>query len=142
MRKIIKQKKMKNLFLFLALLFCCDFSFADWQKIPGASTSDGVHYVDLESLKLTEDGKWRVWQLINFNVPKQTTNGSLAKSQKIYFEIECSDFKIKVLTGTTFAGEMGNGEVLGSTKSSGDYNFIAPGSIGSAIATPLCSNLK
>ena len=111
-------------------------------KIPSASTSDGVHYIDLDSLKLTEDGKWRIWQLIDFKTPKQTTNGSLAKSQKIYWEIECSDFKIKVVTGTTFSGEMGNGEVLGATKSSGNFNFIEPGSIGAAIATPLCSNLK
>lgn len=85
---------MKNLFLILGLLFCCDILFADWQKIPNTSTSDGVHYIDLDSLKLTEDGKWRIWQLIDFKIPKQTTNGSLAKSQKIYWEVECSDFKI------------------------------------------------
>lgn len=134
-------ERLKELSVLLALLFCCNYSLAEWRRLSGGPPADYTQYIDLDTLKITDDGKIRIWELMDHKNPKPTVSGDLARSAKVYWEIDCQEFKHRVLAGSWFTGQMGNGQSLGSTKAS-EYSFIQPGSVAAGLATPLCSNTK
>ena len=131
----------KGLCLSLLLLFYANFTFAEWRRLSGGDGVDYTQYVDFDTLKITDDGKFRIWELMDYGSPKISTKGERVRSSKTYWEIECKDFKHKVLTGSWFTGQMGKGESMGIVRE-GEYGYIQPGSIGSFLASPLCTTQK
>ena len=132
---------LRNICLPIVLLLFTNYALAQWQRLSGGPGADYTQYIDMSLVKLTDDGKWRVWELMDYQTPKNSTTGELARSSKQYWEIECKEFKHKVLSGSWFTGQMGSGNSLGTTRE-GDYTYIQPGSVGAFLATPLCSSTK
>jgi hypothetical protein len=132
----------KLLMIFLVLFFAfANFSHARWQKLSGGGEVDYTQYFDTDSVKLTENGKWRIWDLMDYKYPKVATNGEMLRSSKSYWEIDCKEYQIKLLTGSWFTGQMSSGQSMGLVRS-GEYQYISPGSIGESLAIPLCTPEK
>ena len=136
--KMINSHFLRNFCLLLSLVIYANNTFAQWQRLSGGPSADYTQYIDMSLVKLTDDGKWRIWELMDYQTPKMSTNGELARSSKQYWEIDCKDFKHRVLSGSWFTGQMGSGSSLGTVRES-DFIYIQPGSVGSYLATPLCS---
>ena len=132
---------LKSFCVSIFLLLHANCTFAQWQRLGGGPSVDYTQYIDMSTVKLTDDGKWRVWELMDYQTPKISTTGQSARSSKQYWEIECKDFKHKLLSGAWFTGQMGSGDSLGTIRE-GDYAYIQPGSIGAFLATALCSSSK
>ena len=133
----------KNSLIFLLLLFSLftNFCYARWQKLSGGGDSDYTQFFESDSLKITDDGKWRIWELIDYKNPKMGKNGEIARSSKQYWEIDCKEYQIKLITGSWFTGQMSSGQSLGTVRS-GEYDHIQPGSIADGLAIPLCTPEK
>lgn len=125
----------------LFLLLYTSSTYAEWNKLSGGDDSSYTQYIDFDTVKMLSKEKWRIWELIDYKATQTTSAGSKYKSTKIYWEVECTEFKHKVLTAARYSGQMGSGESLGTIQQ-GEYNYIVPGSIGAILATPLCTALK
>ena len=136
--KMINSHFLRNFCLLLSLVIYANNTFAQWQRLSGGPSADYTQYIDMSLINLTDDGKWRVWELMDYQAPKISTTGELARSSKQYWEIDCKDFKHRVLSGSWFTRQMGSGSSLGTVRES-DFIYIQPGSVGSYLATPLCS---
>jgi len=138
LQAMINSHLLRNFWILLSLVIYANNSFAQWQRLSGGPSADYTQYIDMSLVKLTDDGKWRIWELMDYQTPKMSTTGEFARSSKQYWEIDCKDFKHRVLSGSWFTGQMGSGSSLGTVRES-DFIYIQPGSVGSYLATPLCS---
>jgi hypothetical protein len=136
---MINSNFLRNFWVLLSLVIYSNNTFAQWQRLSGGPSADYTQYIDMSLLKLTDDGKWRVWELMDYQIPKISTTGKVIRSSKQYWEIDCKDFKHRVLSGSWFTGQMGSGESLGGPVRESEYEYIQPGSVGAYLATPLCS---
>jgi len=133
--------KISVVILIILFLSFANFSYAGWQKLSGGGDSDYTQFFEPDSLKITNDGKWRIWELIDYKNPKLGKNGEIARSSKQYWEIDCKEYQIKLITGSWFTGQMSSGESLGTVRP-GEYFYIQPGSIADGLAIPLCTPEK
>jgi hypothetical protein len=125
-------KKIIGLFLILFSVNC----FAGWELYAGG---DGVDvYIDLSTLRKI-DKKERVWTLSNYSVRKNFKGlNKDYQSIKSYYEVDCSEEKSRILSMQFFSDAMGNGEVIYSNNEYGNWNFHAPGSLGSSLIRVVC----
>ena len=59
----------------ILLLLFTNYAFAQWQRLSGGPSADYTQYIDMSLVKLTDDGKWRIWELMDYQTPKMSTTG-------------------------------------------------------------------
>ena len=60
-------------------------------------------------------------------------------SRRILVEYDCKEERYRVLSISGHSGPMAGGETLGSDSSRGNWNYIAPGTIGETVLKFVCA---
>lgn len=102
---------------------------SEWLHIT-STDEDGIidFYINKEMPTLTGNG-YRMWALADIvHKPKSRSNLE-GLSWKDYYEVDCKENKLKVLSSITYSKPMGKGEVLHIQSKPSDWMFIAPNTI-------------
>ncbi len=129
-----------RLFLKLLLLICCSSFgllitllllrpapvYAEWVML--GETPGGVTiYVDPKTIRRKDD-RVKLWYLFDFKTTMKEAPSSL--SMKAQAEYNCREELNRPLAGTFFSGHMGKGEVVHDDSGVGEWQPVAPGSVG------------
>ena len=97
---------MKKLLLILICLFVYSPSYSKWEKLEG--TSEGGHslFIDIDRIRVKGDNVF-YWELHNF-----IEEIGFEKSQMVYIQGHCEEFKFKVLKGVGCLEPMGRGDCI------------------------------
>lgn len=125
-------KKLLTLTVILYSLIFSSVSFGEWTKV-GTSLIGDTYYVDLERMRIHNGFKY-LWRLSDYLEP--TEFGTLSAS--IYMQIDCTEFKMKVLQGIFYEQSMGKG--LGETETPEKINwkYPSPNSVFERIIKKVC----
>lgn len=127
---------MKTLLTIFTLVFTLIFSstsFAEWTEVGQNEVGD-TYYVDLKRIR-KHDGFVYVWRLADYFKPTQY--GDL--SAKLYLQVDCKLFGMKVLSASFHKQPMGGGipEFVNSPENRG-WDFPPPNSAGEAVLKYTC----
>ncbi len=131
---------MKKLLLGLLLIITSTSAVADWVDI-GVSTGTDIftQYVDLASMRKTGTAL-RVWALRDFDTVVVDKDGDRYLSSKTLYEIDCKDWRSRLLSLIQYSDNMGKGNIVWSTSGTfiGNWDFVVPESIGELIQKAAC----
>jgi hypothetical protein len=117
---------MKVLFSSLLLLLpLC--SLAEWEKV--AETPEAHFYFDSETIKTAGNIKI-LWVLTDLK--KSTSAGE--KSRRSRYQFDCKEDRIKLITLTTYSGQMGEGKLL-YMQAKGSWMEASQNAIGLVLKT-------
>ena len=101
---------MTRLFLIALLVLSSGPAYAEWVDI-GITTHDGATvYFDPDTIRRNGD-RVKMWELDDFKTIQTVASYSYLSS-KVQREFDCTEERMRVLEGTTFSGNMGNGQVV------------------------------
>ena len=127
---------MKKLLTLTTLIFSVMFSsssFAEWKKVSETVTGN-TFYVDFERIK-KHDGYVYWWELNDWLEPNET--GDL--SAKSYIQGDCKKFRYKWLNYSSYKGQMGGGEVSGTSNTPDkEWTYPSPASVGEITLKSVC----
>jgi hypothetical protein len=99
-------------------------AMAAWVAV--SQDAQWIQYAD-PATRLNIGGTTTMWDLTDYRQPREIGNGSRYLSRKAQYEYDCSNPRTRRLYSTFFAGNMGQGEALGSSSGGGDWVPVAPG---------------
>jgi len=104
---------------------------AEWTLIS-ESTSGAQFFIDLATLK--KGARPRVWFLVNY--PARTKRGHV--SGKSLREVDCREEKIRILADRYYTEPMGSGVPTVSSDQPGEWEYVTPDSVETAVVRLLC----
>ena len=126
---------MRNLFVFICLTLISISSYGEWRKI---SQNEGiVIYVDNEKI-IKNNAQSKVWTLFDFSKPEKNTTGNSYSSLITLWLYDCKDSTHKILSGTQYAMNMGNGKVINQLPETKNWEYVVPNTFGETIGKIAC----
>ena len=99
-------------------------SHAEWTQVE--ENADGSSsYVDFSSIRKTGNSS-RIWVLFDFKVPEGDSINEKYLSAKSLGEYDCKAEKYRVLTYTTFKGNMGSGSIVNGSEPDQRWQYVSP----------------
>ena len=131
---------MKKLLLIFTLLFSTLMfstpSYGEWTKM--LETNERNYYVDIDSIR-KQGGYIYFWQLSDYFKP--SPSGRL--SGKIYKQVDCKLFRIKVLSDQYYNERMGRGPIASySNEPDKNWRYPSPNSINEKIQNIICQSFR
>ena len=118
-------------FLTVLLVFATTSAWADW--IDYEETDDADFYLDPTTIR--KNGEFRrVWTLQNSRSSKKRERSSLHLQ-----EYDCGGERVRLLSLSTHSGLMGAGKVLFSHTEVGEWDYVAPRTVGAAALKLVCA---
>ena len=109
-------------------------SYSEWTKVSENLYGD-TYYVDFERIR-KHGGYVYSWYLNNYLKPTQY--GDL--SSKIYHQVDCKLFRLKVLSDSYYTQPMGQGTPSSSSNNPDkEWNYPSPNSVDERILKQVCS---
>lgn len=127
----------KILFTLLSVLISSNAA-AEWTWVWAVSNGAAM-YADLDTIrKGKNDHKVKLWTMQSFETP--TGEGSKRHlSNKVQWELNCSEEEARVLAYLTYDGKNGTGKpLLSDFYPDGDWTPVSPGSVGETILKVGC----
>ena len=125
----------RSLSLALALLLSLPAAHAEWVSL-GTSDADTV-YIDNASVRKVGT-RLRVLMLRDAGEERQTPQGQVFRSRKLYFEFDCAAGQYRVLSTMVLSGHMGSGDVLASYGDPADMQTTPTNTIAYGIQKAVC----
>jgi len=116
---------------------------AEWTKIQATSDSGTTGFVDPSTVK-TVGGYTRAWMILTHPDAKplqDKSSNKVYKSQKIFYEFDCTAEQNRILAISIHADEMGSGQVVSSdmdVSKPSAWEAISPGSNGMTWLNSVC----
>ena len=128
---------MKSLLTIFTLVFTVMFSstsYAEWTKVSESDYGD-IFYVDFERIR-KHDGYVFFWSMNDYLKPDQGIF-----SNKIYYQGDCTLFRVKPLTYVFHKQPMGggNGESIQPKGERGDWQYPTPSSVIETMLQTVCT---
>jgi hypothetical protein len=122
-----------HVFLLMLLLLAITPAWAAWEEI--ANRDGRALFIDPETIR--KDGSLRrVWTMCNYAAP----NADGALSTKSLMEYDCVDGRYRILTISTHAECMGEGETLHTEAASHPWwRDSPPGTVAAKILVQVCA---
>ena len=117
--------------LIFSVMFSPSTSFAEWTKV--SENVGATFYVDFERIR-KHDGYVYYWELIDYLKPDEDGNFSA----KVYFQVDCKKFRLKLLSGSSHKGSMGGGTGEIDNTPDKDWNYPPPDSSGEETLKSVC----
>jgi hypothetical protein len=134
---------MKKLIIIFLLLMPI-LAKAEWKSITRSADQEtplgGEYSVDFSSI-LNNGGYSRVWVLLNYYATQiSKVNNQSYASSKMYWEIDCSNRKLRFLSIAYFSKKNAYGSVIETYTYNppSDWIYIGPGDNSSIIAKYVC----
>ena len=121
----------KSITLFAAL-FMSTAGQAEWSYI-GSSTHGTDEYIDFSTIRKTPNG-YRVWGIHDYKTRHR--DGNL--SNKWISEYDCKDERVRSLQEMHYSGHMGEGEIMYSSRTPGNWQYVSPESMGAIDHKLVC----
>ena len=119
--------------LIFSLMFSPSTSFAEWKKV--GENVGATFYVDFERIR-KHDGYVYYWELMDLLKPTEETGDLSAKS---YIQGDCKKFRYKWLNYSSYKGQMGGGEVSGTSNTPDkEWRYPSPDSVAETILKSVC----
>lgn len=121
-------------FTFFLLIFFSGFSHAEWA--PVTTSVDGTSKYFIESTSIRKSGNFlRAWGMTDYE--RRNEFGNL--SHKTYFEIDCTDRRIRSISATFFTENMGGGNAKSYNPDKIEWVYASPDSINDYIIRYVCA---
>jgi hypothetical protein len=112
-------------------------AMAEWNFING--TDDYDTYADKTTIRLRGNIA-RMWTLRDYKSPQKKAYGTYISAAD-YYEFDCFEEKVNLLSGTAYSKNMQEGEVVKSFNyDDKDWRHIAPGTIVVVLWVTACGN--
>lgn len=123
-----------NKFILLSILLASSTStWSQWVKFGENDIAE--YYIDPSSVR--QEGKLRrVWEARNFNV--RSAEGVM--SRLAWWEIDCQNARLRILSFTTHPRTMGRGDAFISDNKPTPWSNFSPGTVSDTLVKLVCAN--
>lgn len=128
---------MRKTILTMLLVFVSSNAIAEWVGIDVAHDGTYIVYADPDTI-LREGNKVKMWTLSDYKTVPELSDVSPFLSLKLQREFDCKKKRIRILYTAHHAENMGEGETVSSDTYPGDWEPVAPDSIGEALLKLAC----
>jgi len=119
---------MKKLILLLLLLLVSQSVMAEWTYV--AESYGDKTYVDISTIKKTENGIFKIWDLLDYNEPKPYGKGLKLTSIVTSLEYDCNREVVRHLFYVVYGTHMGLGNSISQEDGLQKWTELAPNSVG------------
>lgn len=106
---------------------------ADWTKM---SEANGVRlFADVSTYKVMPDKTRRAWMVVDMDQADATG----VRSVRQLVEANCAEQQVRILSASFHSQPMAAGPALGSQPTAGDWQYVAPRSMGMGYVRVLCT---
>jgi hypothetical protein len=124
---------MKKAILALMLAAICNGAWAGWVKVA-TDSEGGIYYVDPATVRRSGNLR-RVWEIMDSKLPDK---GGVMSS-RIFAEYDCKEERVRGLSISMHSQSMAGGSVLRTDSKPGDWDYVAPGTVGAIKLSYVCS---
>ena len=104
-------------------------AMAEWTYLTSSEDKTLDVYIDKTTIR-KRGNVAKMWELTDFKAPQKAAGGSFLSSKSLK-EYDCVEIRLRLLTLTSFSGNMGSGELIFNHQyDNRKWADIAPGSIG------------
>ena len=119
---------MRKILLGLLLIAISTSAMAEWTPVVSSNNAGG-YYIYANYSSIRQDGtKVKMWSLYDFNTI-QSLGEVKFSSIKFLDEYDCQGEQSRTLSSIRISGNMGNGDVVGSNNTIGQWSPISPDSV-------------
>jgi hypothetical protein len=106
--------------------------WAEWVRVT--EDHDAVGYIDPATIR--SDGHFRkVWEVSDLK--KRDAFGGM--SHRVLYEYDCKEGRYRIHSLSALAGPMASGEILLTSNTQSDWDYIPPGTPGVTVLKFVCS---
>ena len=112
-------------------------AMAEWEQIDENATF--AAYVDPFTIRLNGSMS-KMWSMNDYK--KQQGKSSVKyRSMKILYEYDCAGERSRMLTMSSYLGQMGGGQFVGSLDSPLEWGHVVPGTVGERVWKIACGKI-
>ena len=122
---------MPRLLLIILLFLSSAPAYAEWVKVSDSDEAGKTVYVDPATIRRNSN-LVTMWQFYDYKTV-QTVGGIRFLTAKEQWEFDCAEERSRVLALKEFSGNMGSGTVVYTNSQVGNWQSVAPSSIGQLL---------
>jgi hypothetical protein len=122
---------MTRLLLIILLFLSSAPAYAEWVKVSDSDEAGKTVYVDPATIRRNSN-LVTMWQFYDYKTV-QTVGGIRFLTAKEQWEFDCAEERSRVLALKEFSGNMGSGTVVYTNSQVGNWQSVAPSSIGQLL---------
>jgi hypothetical protein len=126
---------MRKLLIGLALSLVATAASAQWVLVTTAADDD--RYYTEPTTKRRTGNIVRMWELVDFK-KSRVFAGQTYNSERVYWQYDCSERTRQYLQSHGYSGQMGAGEMIGSTTQAGVKFFVPPNTVAETLLDFAC----
>jgi hypothetical protein len=126
---------MRKLLIGLVLSVVASAAQAQWVLVT--PDIDGDNYYTEPTTKKRTGNIVRMWELVDFKKPKAFADKTYS-SERVYWQYDCSEGTRQYLQSHGYSGQMGAGEMIGTTTQAGVKFFVPPNTAAEALLNFAC----
>ena len=122
--------------LLILLMLVSQPVWAEWVELGSTRGGTVSVYWDPSTVRKTVNGR-RAWAMISFEQPQAQSYGTYQSSKSVD-EFDCEGERYRNLQSSAFSGPMGTGNVVISSNSPSQWEFVIPRSVAENQLKAVC----